>query len=306
MPPDAAQRRVILHFGPPKTGTSALQAWCAANTEALSRHQVRYAGFDDTADPKHQWLLKALQTGRLDRLRREIAQFDRGTLILSCEGVLVHRRKIAPDHWAAFRDILSGTERHLFLVRRNADDWVRSLWCQSVLNPGPHGGAAVPSLARFARAPDLLAMLALPDLAGLLAQECGATQTTLPRFEEDWMQQFLALAGVPREGAHSDLPRVHETPPEAFVQLYRTLTAGVADTGPLRQALFALYCRMTPTTSLTLLRTARTFDRLSRTYQLHQMAELAVRLRRQARTVSNTADLTDALLRAAAAWEPRS
>ncbi|MCU0903448.1 MAG: hypothetical protein MUE83_06185 [Tabrizicola sp.] len=302
MPPSPARKRVILHFGPPKTGTSALQAWCAANSEALALYGVRYASFDDAADPKHQWLLQALQTGRFDRLRDEVSRFAEGTLILSCEGVLVHRRKIAAEHWSVFRDILSGTDRQLFLVRRQSEDWVRSLWCQSVLNPGPHGGSAVPSLSRFARAPELQAMLALPDLARQLAEECGATSITLSPFEGDWLGEFLASAEVPPGALPGALPRVHETPPEAFVQLYRALVVGVTETGPLRRALFALYCRTTPTTSLTLSHTAREFDRLPPAEQSRHMAKLASHLEPQARGASDSARLAETLLGAAAAW----
>ena len=35
---------VLLHIGPPKTGTSALQGSCHANRDALLRAGVRYAG----------------------------------------------------------------------------------------------------------------------------------------------------------------------------------------------------------------------------------------------------------------------
>lgn len=305
MRPEPASRRVILHFGPPKTGTSALQSWCATHREALARHQVHYAGFDREDDPKHQWLVKDLRSGRLDRLRSDVGRFSTGTLILSCEGVMVHLHQIAAAHWASFRGILSGCDTALFLVRRQTGDWVRSLWRQSVLNPGPHGGAAVPSLDRFARAPQLLEMAALPELSETMPKECGAGTVVIAPYEDDWLAQFRDLARVPRDVLPGSLPKVHETPPDDFVQLYRSLVAGVTDKGPLRRALFALYCREMPTTSLTLQNSASEFSRTDPAEQARNLTDLAARLAALARSRSPAGQLAANLARAASDWLTR-
>lgn len=305
MRPDPASRRVVLHFGPPKTGTSALQAWCAAHRKALASHQVHYASFDREDDPKHQWLVKDLRSGRFDRLQSEVGRFSTGTLILSCEGVMVHRHQFAAAHWASFRNILSGCDTALFLVRRRTEDWVRSLWRQSVLNPGPHGGAAVPALDRFARAPPLLEMAALPELAARMAKDCGAGRIVIAPYEGDWLAQFRDLARIPQDVGPDTLPRVHETPPDDFVQLYRVLAAGQADVGPLRRALFALYCRAMPTTNLTLQHSASDFALSDPAEQSRHLTDLAARLGVLANSQSPTRQLAESLARSATDWLAR-
>jgi hypothetical protein len=134
LPPERAAIRVILHFGPPKTGTSALQAWCAANRDRLASHGVRYATFDRQDDPKHQWLVQEFRRARFDRLKAERSTLQTGTLILSCEGIMVQRSTFPAEAWPRFRAALDGTDRCLFLVRRDAQDWTRSLWKQGVIN----------------------------------------------------------------------------------------------------------------------------------------------------------------------------
>lgn len=305
MPPDPVPRRAILHFGPPKTGTSALQAWCAAHRDALARHDVHYADVDRPDDPKHQWLLQALQTGHFDRLHDTVARHPSGTLILSCEGIMVQRGKIAPDHWAAFRAALTGFQRHLFLVQRDPEDWMRSLWRQGVLNPVGSGGLAMPSLDAFATSPWLREMLDLPSLARRLAQAAGADGITIAPYRDDWLAAFRSLAGLPDGAVPAPLPRVHDSPPEAFLQLYLALAAGHPRVGPLRQTLFAVYVGARTTTNLTLQNTARAFRRRDRTDQARHLQALITALAHPAAGVGEVAALAADLRATATAWHAR-
>lgn len=300
--PLAGERRALLHFGPPKTGTSALQAWCSRNRAVLARHAVHYASVDREEDPKHQWLLKELKSGRFDRLQAELARVASGTLVLSCEGVMVHRGKIGPEQWAGFRVVLAGVDCSLFLVQRETGPWVRSLWRQGVLNPPQAGRLAVPSLEALSAARWLREMIALPDLASRIAEDAGAATTRIARFETDWLAEFKALAGLPDDPDLGDLPRVNESAPEAFVQLYLALGRGREDVTDLRRVLFAVYCRGFPTTNLTLQSAARKFRALRQDARTQHLRTLVADLGTLATPDADVADLATQLGVVAKGW----
>ncbi|MCB8837171.1 hypothetical protein, partial [Aurantimonas sp. VKM B-3413] len=62
------KRRLVLHVGLPKTGTSALQLWCSSHSEELLKQGIRYpTPSSQTQMPKHQFMVTDLQTGDLTR-----------------------------------------------------------------------------------------------------------------------------------------------------------------------------------------------------------------------------------------------
>ena len=280
MSPEPASRhpRVILHFGPPKTGTSALQAWCAVNRALLARHRVYYAGFDNAEDPKHQWLLREFRQARFDRLAAEVAARPDGTLVLSCEGVLVHRATFPVEAWPRFRAALGGAAAHLFLVQRDPLGWTRSLWKQGVLNPPQAGRIPVPDPERFGRQRWLAEMTALPDLASRLAKECGAEGTMIAAYESDWLAAFRSLAQLPDDPGFLPLTLVNDSAPDDLIALYRSLAVGEPDVSELRLVLFACFCRAEPTANLMLRSVARRFAAQPQAMQARQLDHLAARL----------------------------
>tara|TARA_B100000929_G_C15508081_1_gene419416 strand:- start:1017 stop:2135 length:1119 start_codon:yes stop_codon:yes gene_type:complete len=50
-------KRVVVHVGPPKTGTSAIQNWCVKNTEILNNHGIYY--------PPHEMDNNGISSGHL-------------------------------------------------------------------------------------------------------------------------------------------------------------------------------------------------------------------------------------------------
>ena len=231
----------------------------------MARHKVFYADFDRVEDPKHQWLVRAFREVRFDRLEAELAANPHGTLILSCEGVMVQRSTFPPEAWPRFRTVLAGREPHLFLVQRNAGEWTRSLWKQGVLNAPVAGRIPVPDPDAFARLPWLAEMVALPDLARRLA-------------EGDWLASFRAVAGLPDDPDFVQLARVHDSASDDFVTLYRELARGLPDVVAIRLALFACFCRAQATTNLTLLSVSRRFAALSPAVQADHLRQLSARL----------------------------
>lgn len=128
-------RRLMLHVGPHKTGTKAIQSVLVLSRRALARHSIAYprAGCSRTA---HFPLSRALTHGETDwlprGLRSECAPF--GTVVLSSEAfALLDEAKLA-----ALRSALPDrTVEVAYALRRQTGLWP-SYWRESV-----HGGSAL-------------------------------------------------------------------------------------------------------------------------------------------------------------------
>ncbi|WP_405404598.1 hypothetical protein [Paracoccus sp. Ld10] len=258
--------RVILHPGPPKTGTSTLQAWCHLNRTALAAQGVVYASVDKPSDPKHQWLVQGLKQGDLSRLGAEIAPLRDGsahTLILSCEGVMTNRGLIPDSAWQQFRQVLSGLDTTLFMVERDLDGWLRSLWKQALINPVPRGKPlAVPPFEAFARRPAIRAMMDLGAMAGLIARDTGAASWVLTRLEDDFIGDFARLLDLSPDRPMRDAPRINESLPADFIAVYGRLARHVDQVWHLRMAVFAAFHAMRPTGNLMVANVARQFAKV--------------------------------------------
>ncbi|TKF10780.1 hypothetical protein FCV66_19000 [Enterovibrio norvegicus] len=62
-------KKVVIHFGPGKTGSSALQAWCNSNTETLSQHGIYY--------PAHAVDANGVSSGNVDAIAKRDAKGNR-------------------------------------------------------------------------------------------------------------------------------------------------------------------------------------------------------------------------------------
>ena len=93
---EETRRRLILHGGTPKTGTSALQ-WCLdANRKVLAQRGFWYPPSSNPREPKHQELIGALMAADEARFEECIDSAlsempsDAHTVILSTEGIFNH------------------------------------------------------------------------------------------------------------------------------------------------------------------------------------------------------------------------
>jgi hypothetical protein len=259
--------RVILHPGPPKTGTSTLQAWCHLNRGVLAAQGIVYASVDTPRDPKHQWLVQGLKRGDLSRLAAETGPLRDGrahTLILSCEGVMTNRALIPDSAWQQVREVLTGFDTTLFLVGRDLDGWLRSLWKQALINPVPPGRPlSLPDFAVFCRMPAIRAMMDLGHMADLIADRTGASARVLTRLDADFIGVSAGLLGLSPDAPLQDAPRINESLPPDFIAVYARLARHVDQVGPLRLATLAAFQAMRPTGNLMVATVARQFARVS-------------------------------------------
>ena len=128
-------RRLILHIGTHKTGTSSIQSWLKSRRMVLKEHGFWYGATDRPPHPelpKHSSLYRALATDHLDfdvEKRMILEDFDRSgcdTLILSEEGLsepYFRRLERAAEFGEHF-------EVEIVCFLRRQDHFLESLWNQ--------------------------------------------------------------------------------------------------------------------------------------------------------------------------------
>lgn len=154
-------KRIVLHIGLPKTGTTSIQEFLAANIGELAKQGAgffiqpsRFVKVYGHANAiwilfsvlnKMGFELAGFQKEGLDEVFREFAAFcaDHDTLILSCEDLYrpeSYDPSIAPAYWRCVRDLLRSAagedcviEPVLYLRRQ--DDWCESHWKMTTMHP---------------------------------------------------------------------------------------------------------------------------------------------------------------------------
>ncbi len=199
-------RRVVLHVGAPKTGTTFLQRSLWARREELSgvgvqpvgdRAREMFHAAIDVRGTARFWRLEAAEVdGTWQRLCAQ-ARRAQGTVVMSHELLAAAEAERAAEAMAA----LAGLEVHLVYTARDLGRQVPSEWQERVKN----GGSA--SFASFQQ--------------GLLAEiRSGETESSFWRFHDviDVLERWGA--GVPPERTHVVVAPPSGTAPEVLWQRF--------------------------------------------------------------------------------------
>ncbi len=174
---EGGRRRLILHGGTPKTGTSALQ-WCLdANRSVLAERGFWYPPASNRREPKHQALIGALMAadktrfeGYVESSLREMPP-DTHTVILSTEGIF--------NHWWDFSDAAKG----MLLGLADAFDFELCVWFRA-----PESFAAA-LYAQYLRNPHT------DDSPGVYGQDIDFSEA----MRDAWFRRHLDYLGFYRE-----------------------------------------------------------------------------------------------------------
>lgn len=219
------RKKLVLHVGLPKTGTSALQFWCNQNRDRLLAQDIDYPQPTDGAVmPKHQFLVGSLKTNRLERLASLLEASQTGTLVLSTEGLTNHLYDFRPAALKAFRELTEHYDLNVFLVVREPNTWLKSYYKQAVINP--------PSIPDFHWATDLRLeeFSTLPRIQRLMDHEAlqedvhiafGASKVIVARYEDDWMSTFLETIEIGKQSEFTKLNRIHLSVDDDLVEIIR-------------------------------------------------------------------------------------
>ena len=207
------KRRLLLHVGLPKTGTSALQSWCNAHAGEFLRQGIRYpTPSANTEMPKHQFVVSDLIAGDLARTAEAFAEGDEDSLVLSTEGLTNHLYDFRPSGLERFRQMLTGFDVTVFMVHRVPGHWIKSYHKQCAINPrsAAYNYGSGLELAEFRRLPRIRKMMNIANLTQDCAAAFGAREMVAMPFESDWLARFFELCGF-RPETKVELERTNES-----------------------------------------------------------------------------------------------
>ena len=211
--PSGRQRRLILHAGTPKTGTSSLQQHLGTHRRQLAEQGWWYPQPSDTAMPKHQQLNVLLRRGdsRSFAAYVEAALRDMPdsahTVVFTTEGIFNHWWDYQPWAKAMLRHLAALFDFELCVWFRPPASFATALYAQNVGNP-----ATVDETRHvYGRDIDFADALADSwfrrhlDYLGFLHEVrllFGANRVRVFAFGEDTVQTFIDEYGVPLPPEH--------------------------------------------------------------------------------------------------------
>ena len=227
-------RKLIVHAGTEKTGTTSLQLFLDDHRDELLSRGVHYPETGENYRqsgrfPKHRWLLEGLMAEDGGKLRlgveRLLAQCPptAHTAILSDEALFGDWQYASPVGRVAFGALSAAFEVELWVWFRDPVDYVRSLYVQILKNPrGPavvngrdFSIEAVLEFATFTRRLDYIGYVR--DVESLL----GAGKVKPFAYDGDTPAAFLHALGV--DDIPAERPRENRTVSEAGVSLLHIL-----------------------------------------------------------------------------------
>lgn len=187
------ERRLILHVGLPKTGTTALQFWCENNRANLLEHDILYPkASENEFAPKHQFIVDELKSGSFTRTSQALAEGKQSTILLSAEGLSNNLYQFSEEALAGFRELTKDYRLQIVLVLRDPEPWINSMWKEGVLaHPGYAG-----SLEDYAKEERVCQLLDYDTLAADLKSFFCADQIDLIRLEDDWKSGLMSVLGI--------------------------------------------------------------------------------------------------------------
>ncbi|HEY2482526.1 MAG TPA: hypothetical protein VGI30_10080 [Caulobacteraceae bacterium] len=227
-------RKIILHAGTEKTGTTALQLFLEAHTDDLAARGVVYppTGEDYRRTgrfPKHRWLIEALMAEGQERFARECERALAAcpaaahTLILSDEALYGDWPHVTPAGRAALAALAQRFETELWVWFREPVAYARSQYVQMLKNPrgGPPGNGRDLGIDEAIELPWFVSRLDyigfVRDLEGVL----GAGQVRPFVYAGDSIAAFLAALDL--EDLEAGRVEANRTMGEAGVAILRIL-----------------------------------------------------------------------------------
>ena len=138
-------RRLILHAGTPKTGTSSLQWYLADHRQALAAQGFWYPPPEERGEPKHQRLIALLmhedESAFVEYCEASLRQMPDHvhSIIFTTEGLFNHWRDFSPQAKSRLRAFASIFDVSLCVWFREPESFAASLYVQYIKNPVPPG-----------------------------------------------------------------------------------------------------------------------------------------------------------------------
>ena len=137
-------KKIILHAGTPKTGSTSLQVFLHQERLELMRRGILYPLIDETAElakPKHQWMVNELLKPDGGQFIQKVnyalmqAEPDTHTMILSTEGLFNHWWDFSTAGREAIRSLTKNMLVQIWVWFREPVSFVRANYIQMLRNP---------------------------------------------------------------------------------------------------------------------------------------------------------------------------
>ena len=160
---NCSKRKLIVHAGICKTGTTSLQHYLHRNRRQFNEIGILYPkeGVSETREPKHQWIVNALMSADKQAFRQRMALVEAEiqpathTVILSTEGISNHWWDFSEQSKALLHDLRATYDVSLWIWLREPAAFFASYYLQAMRNPVVQG---VPAYGRNQTAEELLEM----------------------------------------------------------------------------------------------------------------------------------------------------
>ena len=210
--PSGQRRRLILHAGAPKTGTSSLQRHFGDRRRELALRGWWYPPPSDTPEPKHQHLNGLLRRGNAQSFAAYVEEALRDmpdsahTVLFTTEGIYNHWWDYAPWAKAALRHLAALFDFELCVWFRPPVSFAAALYVQYLGNPPTDDEPR----HVYGRDIDFATALADPwfrrhlDYLGFLHEAralFGADRVRPFLFGDDTVQSFIDAYGAPLPAA---------------------------------------------------------------------------------------------------------
>ena len=133
------RRKVILHVGQSKAGSTSIQNYLEVQRESLLESGflfpksvfLRQNPFDSTRTPGHLKFLQGLNSGELHDFEKELSNEPESTLILSVESLFSDQTNKVLDKVANY---FNGWDVHIIVVLREQAAWLRSRYVENTMS----------------------------------------------------------------------------------------------------------------------------------------------------------------------------
>lgn len=226
------KKKVILHIGLPKTGSTALQQTLHFNRDELLRAKTLYsARIHKPQDPKHTFLIEALKKGKGINLADEPEYTKSNRVILSNEALANELYLHGADkiNWLA-NSLRSDAELEVCIVLRDRENWLRSYYKQAIINQmvkGKEYYQTALTLDEF-RQQEHVARLLNHDQLAQDTRDYFDAKTRVFHYEETPVAE-IAQWCAGRKIHHAPTSRPNESLPDVAVEVMRQLNAGIGD-----------------------------------------------------------------------------
>ena len=225
------KKKIVLHIGLPKTGSTALQQALYHAREALLRQGVLYpAQVFREDDPKHNFVLELIRKSQGYDISRERGYKAAGLIVISNEAVSTDFYFHGTERNRQLAELMRAHgELEVCMVLRREPEWIRSYYKQAVINQPAKGKPHYQNSLPLAEFRELEPVRRLLDHGELVKDVSAAFQAPVRvmRYEDTSVPEVLEYCtGVSGRGYAPE--RLHnESVSDAAVEVMRQINGQI-------------------------------------------------------------------------------